>query len=52
MPPDTESDALDPFTGSPSHSEPLVLLWHPLATLDGVDIADGNRRRRGAARQP
>jgi hypothetical protein len=44
MPSDTETDALDPFAGSLSHSEPLVLLWQPLPTLDGVDIADGNRR--------
>lgn len=44
MPPDSEPDALDPFAGGLSHSEPLALLWQPLPTLDGVDVADHNRR--------
>lgn len=43
MPPDIETDTLDPFAGSLSHSEPLVLLWQPLATLDDIDIVDHNR---------
>ena len=43
MPPDT--DALDPFAGSLSHAEALVLVWQPLADLpDSAEAADLNRR--------